>query len=184
MHENKRHPRPKHRCVFYFYFLPSTSLWGIYSVTCVHPLQYTFHSLSRSFTSLQFYEAFLIWQLKLNRIQFLTYLKLRVLLSVPESVAKWLRHYEHDLEQERIKPNRLNFEQNQSDSTMCNMVPPGQGRVRDFSVLPSQHLRRLITACLTCVCTAHTKVTTQVNKYPSPSKRWKNKHMVNNNNTY
>ena len=45
---------------FFFYFcflfvcfvLPSASLWGIYSETCSHPLQYTFHSLSRSFTSL------------------------------------------------------------------------------------------------------------------------------------
>ena len=113
---------------FFFFFLPSTSLWGIYSVTCVRPLQYTLHSLSRSFTSFQFYKAFLFWQLKLSRIQFSTCLKLRVLLSVPESIAKWLRHYEHDLEKERIKPNRLNLEQSRSDSTVRKMVPPGQGR--------------------------------------------------------
>ena len=38
----------------------------------IHPLQYTFHSLSHSFTSVQFYKAFPVRQLKLSRIQFLT----------------------------------------------------------------------------------------------------------------
>ena len=44
-------------CNFFllFFLLFFTSLWGIYSETCIHPLQYTFHSLSCSFTSLQFY---------------------------------------------------------------------------------------------------------------------------------
>ena len=41
-------------------FLPRTSLWGIYSETCICPLQYIFHSLSRFFTSIQFYKALLI----------------------------------------------------------------------------------------------------------------------------
>ena len=41
-------------------FLPSTSLWGIYLVTRIHPLQYIFHSLSRFFTSLLFYKALLV----------------------------------------------------------------------------------------------------------------------------
>ena len=44
----------------YIFFLPSTFLWGFYSETCIHPLQYTFHSLSHSFTSLEFYKAFLV----------------------------------------------------------------------------------------------------------------------------
>ena len=44
----------------YVFVLPSTSLWGIYSEECICLLQYTFHSLSRSFTSLQFQKAFLI----------------------------------------------------------------------------------------------------------------------------
>ena len=41
-------------------FLPRPSLWGIYSVTRICPLQYIFHSLSRFFTSLLFYKALLI----------------------------------------------------------------------------------------------------------------------------
>ena len=45
---------------------------GIYSKTCLHPLQYTFRSL---FTSLQFYTAQIrIGQLKLSRNQLLTHL--------------------------------------------------------------------------------------------------------------
>ena len=33
------------------FFLPSTSLWGIYSEIPIHPLQYTFHSLLHPYSS-------------------------------------------------------------------------------------------------------------------------------------
>ena len=36
--------------------------------TCIHPLQYTCHSLLRSVSSQQFYKAFLIWEIILTHI--------------------------------------------------------------------------------------------------------------------
>ena len=46
--------------LFCLFVLPSTPLWGIYSEISIHSLQYTFHSLTRSFTSFQFYITLLI----------------------------------------------------------------------------------------------------------------------------
>ena len=39
--------------------MSSTSLWGIYSETCIHPLEYTSRSLSRSFNQCSFAKHFL-----------------------------------------------------------------------------------------------------------------------------
>ena len=49
---------------FLSFFFCQAHLCGafkFYSETCIHPVQYPFHSLSRSFTSLQFYKAFLVY---------------------------------------------------------------------------------------------------------------------------
>ena len=59
---------------FFGSFFPSTSLWHVYSETCIHQSQSAFHTLLCLVTSLQFCKACLIWQLKLSRIQFLIYI--------------------------------------------------------------------------------------------------------------
>ena len=40
---------------------------------------------------------------------------------------------------------------------------PGRNRVKDkFRVLPSEHLRRLVSACFTTMCTAQAKIVTHI----------------------
>ena len=57
---------------------------------------------------------------------------------------------------------------------------PGRARVKDrSSVLVSQHLRRLVSACLAFVCTAHTKIVAHV-KDPMPTFCHGNTHITHN----